>query len=213
MTNAQGTAKETAQETTNAQEARAARRSGRAQRPLVVFLPLTIFAAIAALFLIRLYAGDASRLPSALIGRPVPKFNLVAVLPDKPGLSDADLRQGHVTVVNVFASWCLQCREEHGVLTAIANDRALKAEGVSLVGLAYKDDPANTRHFLAEEGDPYAKIGADRNGMTGIDFGVYGVPETFIVRGDGTIAYKFIGPMTEEAWRSTLLPEIEKARR
>ena len=98
------------------------------------------------------------------------------------------------------------------MLTAIARDPQLAGQGVSLVGIAYKDDPANTTRFLKEEGDPFARIGADKTGMTGIDFGVYGVPETFIVRGDGTIAYKFIGPMTEASFRDTVLPEIEKAR-
>jgi cytochrome c biogenesis protein CcmG/thiol:disulfide interchange protein DsbE len=164
--------------------------------------------------LFRLFAGDASRLPSALIGSKVPAFNLAAVegLAAKPGLSDADLRQGHVTLVNVFASWCVPCHQEHAVLDLIANDAKLAAEGVSLVGIAYKDEPANTIRFLTQEGDPYGKIGADHSGRTGIDFGVYGVPETFIVKGDGTIAYKFIGPMSEASLHDTVLPEIEKAR-
>jgi cytochrome c biogenesis protein CcmG/thiol:disulfide interchange protein DsbE len=185
-------------------------------RVLLAFLPFVIFAGVAILFLVRLYwGGDASQLPSALIGSQVPKFNLAAVegLADKPGLTDADLRQGHVTLVNVFASWCVPCHQEHPVLALIAKDPKLAAEGVRLVGIAYKDEPANTSRFLAGEGDPYAKIGADRNGMTGIDFGVYGVPETFVVRGDGTIAYKFIGPMSEDALRDVVLPEIEKARK
>jgi cytochrome c biogenesis protein CcmG/thiol:disulfide interchange protein DsbE len=196
-------------------EADADRRTERTRRSILVFLPFVVFAGLAALFLLRLFAGDASRLPSALIGAKVPNFTLAAVegLAAKPGLSDADLRQGHVTLVNVFASWCVPCRQEHPVLAQIANDPKLAAEGVSLVGIAYKDEPANTSRFLAQQGDPYARIGADRSGMTGIDFGVYGVPETFVVKGDGTIAYKFIGPMDEAALRDTLLPEIEKARR
>jgi cytochrome c biogenesis protein CcmG/thiol:disulfide interchange protein DsbE len=196
-------------------EAEADRRTERTRRSVLVFLPFVVFAGLAVLFLLRLFAGDASRLPSALIGAKVPNFDLAAVegLAAKPGLSDADLRQGHVTLVNVFASWCVPCRQEHPVLAEIAKDAKLAAEGVSLVGIAYKDEPANTSRFLAREGDPYAKIGADRSGMTGIDFGVYGVPETFVVKGDGTIAYKFIGPMDEASLRDTLLPEIEKARR
>jgi cytochrome c biogenesis protein CcmG, thiol:disulfide interchange protein DsbE len=183
------------------------------RRLVLAFLPLLIFAAVAVLFLFRLYAGDASRIPSALIGTKVPQFNLAPVegLADKPGLTDADLRQGHVTLVNVFASWCGPCHQEHPVLALLAKDPKLAAAGVRLVGLAYKDEPANTTRFLTREGNPYARIGADRDGMTGIDFGVYGVPETFVVKGDGTIAYKFIGPMTEESIRDTLLPEIEKA--
>jgi cytochrome c biogenesis protein CcmG/thiol:disulfide interchange protein DsbE len=186
----------------------------RARRPVLAFLPVILFAGLVVLLLFRLFAGDPSQLPSALIGSKVPNFNLAAVegLASKPGLSDADLRQGHVTLVNVFASWCVPCHQEHAILALIAKDAKLAAEGVSLVAIAYKDEPANTRRFLAQEGDPYAKIGADRSGMTGIDFGVYGVPETFIVKGDGTIAYKFIGPMSEDSLRDTVLPEIEKAR-
>ena len=185
------------------------------RRPLLVFVPLAVFAALAALFVIRLYSGDASLLPSALIGREVPAFALPPVegLPDKPGLSDADLRQGKVTLVNVFASWCVPCHQEHELIMRLSADPALSRAGVRLFGLAYKDDPANIRGFLAEAGDPFAKIGADRKGRTAIDFGVYGVPETFIVKGDGTIAYRFVGPISAESYRDVILPEIEKALR
>jgi len=185
------------------------------RRPLLVFAPLAVFAALAALFVIRLYSGDASLLPSALIGREVPAFALPPVegLPDKPGLSDADLRQGKVTLVNVFASWCVPCHQEHELIMRLSTDPALSRAGVRLFGLAYKDDPANIRGFLAEAGDPFAKIGADRKGRTAIDFGVYGVPETFIVKGDGTIAYRFVGPISAESYRDVILPEIEKALR
>ncbi|WP_374305467.1 DsbE family thiol:disulfide interchange protein [Methylocella sp.] len=184
------------------------------RRPLLVFLPLVLFAALAALFFVRLFAGDASRLPSALIGRQVPAFTLPGVegLAGADGLSDADLRQGHVTILNVFASWCVPCREEHPVLSALAADPALKASGARLVGLAYKDAPANVKSFLGRLGSPYAMIGADEKGRAAIDLGVYGVPETFVIRGDGTIAYRFVGPLTEEALRQTLLPQVEKAR-
>jgi len=183
------------------------------RRPLLIFAPLVIFAALVALFLVRLYSGDASLLPSALIGRQVPGFVLPPVegLPDKPGFSDADLRQGKVTLVNVFASWCVPCHQEHEVIVRLAADPALSRAGVRLFGLAYKDDPANIRGFLAEAGDPFAKIGADLTGRTAIDWGVYGVPETFVVKGDGTIAYRFAGPVSEESYRDVILPEIEKA--
>ena len=185
------------------------------RRPLLVFVPLAVFAALAALFVIRLYSGDASLLPSALIGREVPAFALPPVegLPDKPGLSDADLRQGKVTLVNVFASWCVPCHQEHELIMRLSADPALSRAGVRLFGLAYKDDPANIRGFLAEAGDPFAKIGADRKGRTAIDWGVYGVPETFVVKGDGTIADRFVGPITAESYREVILPEIEKALR
>jgi cytochrome c biogenesis protein CcmG, thiol:disulfide interchange protein DsbE len=187
--------------------------SGR--RPLLVFVPLVFFAALAALFVIRLHSGDASLLPSALIGRQVPAFALPPVegLPDKPGFSDADLRQGNVTLVNVFASWCVPCHQEHQLIMRLSAEPAVARAGVRLFGLAYKDEPANITRFLAEAGDPFANIGADRKGRTAIDWGVYGVPETFVVKGDGTIAYRFVGPIGEESYRDVILPEIEKALR
>lgn len=177
------------------------------------FLPLIAFALLAALFLVRLFAGDASRLPSALIGKPAPAFDLPALagLPDTPGLSSKDLAQGHVSLINVFASWCGPCRQEHMTLMALSRDEALKAKGVALYGLSYKDEPANALSFLREGGNPFARVGYDPAGRTAIDFGVYGVPETFVVRGDGTIAYKFVGPLTPAAIATTLTPEIEKA--
>ncbi|HEX3429576.1 MAG TPA: DsbE family thiol:disulfide interchange protein [Rhizomicrobium sp.] len=186
-----------------------------ARRPLLVFVPLVLFAALAALFVIRLYSGDASLLPSALIGRQVPAFALPPVegLPDKPGFSDADLRQGNVTLVNVFASWCVPCRQEHRLIMRLSAEPAVVRAGVRLFGLAYKDEPANVARFLAEAGDPFANIGADRKGRTAIDWGIYGVPETFVVKGDGTIAYRFVGPIGEESYRNVILPEIEKALR
>jgi cytochrome c biogenesis protein CcmG/thiol:disulfide interchange protein DsbE len=185
------------------------------RRSLLIFVPLVLFAALAALFVIRLYSGDASLLPSALVGRQVPAFALPPVegLPDKPGFSDADLRQGKVTLVNVFASWCVPCHQEHELIMRLSTDPALSRARVRLFGLAYKDDPANITRFLAEAGDPFARIGADRKGRTAIDWGVYGVPETFIVKGDGTIAYRFVGPIGDESYREVILPEIEKALR
>ncbi|MDB5651306.1 MAG: periplasmic protein thiol/disulfide oxidoreductase DsbE [Hyphomicrobiales bacterium] len=180
--------------------------------PWLALLPLFAFGALAALFVIRLGAGDASRLPSPLIGKQVPVFTLPAIegLPGE-GFSDADLKAGHVTLVNVFASWCVPCREEHPLLMQIAKDPKLAAEGVRLFGLNYKDEPANARNFLAEAGTPYARIGADRPGRAAIDWGVYGVPETFVVRGDGTIAYKQIGPISQESLRDNIMPAINAA--
>jgi cytochrome c biogenesis protein CcmG, thiol:disulfide interchange protein DsbE len=176
-------------------------------------VPAVAFAALAALFFVRLYSGDASLLPSALIGRPVPHFDLPPLggMPT-PGLSDADLRQGRVSLVNVFASWCVPCHTEHPVLMEIARNPELK-DRVSLVGLAYKDQPENTRRFLGEGGNPFARIGVDQSGRTGIDFGVYGVPETYVVKPDGTIAYRFVGPLSEESFRQVLLPQIVAASR
>jgi cytochrome c biogenesis protein CcmG/thiol:disulfide interchange protein DsbE len=186
-----------------------------ARRPLHVFVPLVLFAALMALFVIRLYSGDASLLPSALIGRQIPAFVLPPVegFSDKPGFSDTDLRQGKVTLVNVFASWCWPCHQEHELIMRLSEDPALLRTGVRVFGLAYKDEPENIRRFLAEAGDPFARIGTDRKGRTAIDFGVYGVPETFVVKGDGTIAFRFAGPVGEESYRDVILPEIEKALR
>jgi cytochrome c biogenesis protein CcmG/thiol:disulfide interchange protein DsbE len=177
------------------------------------FLPLVLFALLAALFLLRLFAGDASRIPSALIGKPAPVFALPALdgLQNTPGLSTEDLKKGHVSLVNIFASWCAPCRQEHPVLMAIARDERLKEKGVEVYGLSYKDEPANSLGFLQEGGNPFTRIGVDPAGRTAIDFGVYGVPETFVIKGDGTIAYKFIGPLTASAVATVLLPEIEKA--
>jgi cytochrome c biogenesis protein CcmG, thiol:disulfide interchange protein DsbE len=180
------------------------------RRILLTLAPLLIFGILAALFYLRLFAGDASKIPSALIGQSAPRLDLPA-LDGAAGLKDADLRQGHVSVVNIFASWCAPCHEEHAVLLDLAADKALAAKGVRLVGIAQKDDPENVRRFLGAKGDPYASVGVDRNGEAGIEWGVYGVPETFIVKGDGTIAFKLVGPMTAETLASVVRPEIEKA--
>jgi cytochrome c biogenesis protein CcmG/thiol:disulfide interchange protein DsbE len=179
------------------------------RRGLLTLLPLLIFGALAALFFVRLFAGDASKIPSALIGQSAPALDLPAL--DGGGLKDADLRQGHVSVVNVFASWCLPCHEEHALLLDLAADKALAAKGLRVIGVAQKDEPENVRRFLGAKGDPYAKVGLDRDGRAGIEWGVYGVPETFIVKGDGTVAFKLIGPMSAQTLASVVRPEIEKA--
>jgi cytochrome c biogenesis protein CcmG/thiol:disulfide interchange protein DsbE len=177
------------------------------------FLPLILFMMLAGLFLLRLFAGDAARIPSALIGKPAPAFELAALsgLDATPGLSSKDLRAGHVSLVNIFASWCAPCRQEHPVLMSLAQDEKLKTLGVEIYGLSYKDETGNARDFLKAEGNPFARVGVDPAGRTAIDFGVYGVPETFVVTGDGTIAYKFIGPLTQAAAATILIPEIRKA--
>ena len=186
----------------NRPEAEAPRR-----RSPLVFLPLVAFLALAGLLLLRLFAGDASRLPSALIGHPAPAFDLAPVAGlGKPGLTTADLTRGDVTLVNVFASWCVPCRQEAPALMLLSQG------GTKIVGIAYKDQPDNTRRFLGREGDPYAAVGADVTGRTGIDFGVYGVPETYVVTGDGTISAKIVGPLTEENIQDQLLPAIARAK-
>ena len=174
---------------------------------MLVFLPLLGFLGLAVLFKSYLRSGyDASHLPSALINEPAPGFALPAVPgTGVPGLSVGDLKAGRATVLNVFASWCVPCHQEHPTLGR------LQAAGVNLVGIAYKDEAENTRRFLGQDGNPYRAVGADTSGRTGIDFGVTGVPETYVIRGDGTITAKIVGPLTPEIVRDTLMPAVAKA--
>ncbi|MEP5515749.1 MAG: DsbE family thiol:disulfide interchange protein [Bauldia litoralis] len=178
------------------------------RRPrLIMLLPLFVFVALAAGFLIRLETGgNPDAIPSALIGRPAPDFDLPPLEGvARPGLARADL-EGGVTVVNVFASWCGPCRIEHPQLMELAKD-----DGINLVAINYKDQPGNARRFLTDLGNPYAAIGVDPNGRAGIDWGLYGVPETFIIDATGTIRYKHIGPIGEDTLAEVIRPEIEKA--
>ena len=179
-------------------------------RRWLAYLPLAVFIALAWLLFMRLNAGDPASIPSTLIGQSAPPLTLPS-LDGGAGLTDADLRAGHVSVVNIFASWCEPCHYEHEFLMTLAADPSLRAKGVAIYGVAQKDSAENIRRFLGAKGDPYAKLGLDADGRASIDWGVYGVPETFIVKGDGTIAYKFIGPMDAQALASVVLPEIEKA--
>lgn len=179
----------------------------RPSRRLFVLLPLAAFLALAALFLTQLLSGrDASTIPSALIGSPAPVTDLPP-LPGSPlpGLSSAAFK-GKVTLVNVWASWCAPCREEHPVLLALSQDRRFE-----LAGLNYKDKPENALGFLGELGNPFTAIGADTAGRTAIDWGVYGVPESFLIGRDGTIILKHVGPLTPEAVATEIMPAIEKA--
>ena len=184
----------------------------RRRLPILAALPLVAILALGGLFLARLGAGDASRLPSALIGQAAPKLQLPG-LDGGVSLTGADVRRGHVTLVNIFASWCQPCHIEHEFLLNLAGDADLKAKGVEILGVAQKDSADNIRRFLGAAGDPYAKVGLDGDGRAGIDWGVYGVPETFIVNGDGIIVYKFVGPMDAESLEKTVKPEILKAMR
>jgi len=177
-------------------------------RPGLALIPLLVFLALAGLLWARLGAGDASQLPSALIDHPAPPLPAAGL----DGPSDVDLRGGRVTIVNIFGSWCAPCHEEQPALMALAKDADVKAGKINFVGVAQKDSPENIRRFLAADGNPYTRIVLDPNGRSGIDWGVYGVPETYVVRGDGTIAYKFIGPLTEETLKAVLLPQIRKAQ-
>ncbi len=172
---------------------------------LVLFLPLAVFLGLALLFLSQLRTGDPSKLPSALINKPVPEFALPQ-LEDFPGdgLSDEMLAKG-VHVINVWASWCGPCREEHPFLMTLGEDKRF-----NLAGLNYKDAAENARRFLVTLDNPYTTIGVDAKGRTAIDWGVYGVPETFIVK-DGTIVHKFVGPLSEAAIAENFGPALEKA--
>lgn len=177
------------------------------RRRLFVLLPLLIFLGLAGLFLSQLLSGrDVSEVPSALIGQPAPQTNLPALEGSNlPGL-DSKLFAGKVTLVNVFASWCAPCREEHPVLLALAQDKRFV-----MAALNYKDRPENARRFLGDLGNPFQAIGVDEAGGTAIDWGVYGVPETFVIGKDGKIAYKHVGPLTPETVQTLLLPQIDKA--
>jgi cytochrome c biogenesis protein CcmG, thiol:disulfide interchange protein DsbE len=185
--------------------------AGAWRRRMLVLVPLVAFLALAVLFVLRLGTGDPSRIPSALIGRPAPPTDLPP-LPGLerngqavPGLNSAEF-QGHVTVLNVWASWCVPCREEAALLlTVAANPR------VRVVGMNYKDQPDNARRFLGRYGNPFAANGIDGNGRAAIEWGVYGVPETFVIGRDGRIAYKLIGPITPDNLETALQPAIEKA--
>ncbi len=180
-------------------------------RRLLVVLPLVLFLGLAALFYMRLFAGDSSRIPSALIGRPAPQTELPAVAglerngAPVPGIVSADF-QNAVTVVNVWASWCVPCHDEAPLLLRLANDPRIR-----VVGINYKDQPDNARRFLGRYGNPFVAAGADANGRAAIEWGVYGVPETFIVGRDGKIAYKLVGPITPDNLDRAIKPELEKA--
>jgi len=172
----------------------AASTSAPRRRSLLMALPLLVFAALAALFWLRLGDGDPSRIPSALIGHEAPQIALPALagLNDEgkevPGLDPA-MFKGKVTLVNVWASWCIPCHDEAPLLTELGKDKRLQ-----MVGINYKDTPDNARRFLGRYGNPFGVVGVDGNGRAGIEWGVYGVPETFVVGRDGTIAYKLVGP-------------------
>jgi cytochrome c biogenesis protein CcmG/thiol:disulfide interchange protein DsbE len=174
-------------------------------------LPLIAFAALAALFWFRLGSGDPSRIPSALIGRSAPQTALPALGgllnsgTQVPGL-DPSIFKGKVSIVNVWASWCVPCHDEAPLLTELSQDKRLQ-----IVGINYKDSPDNARRFLGRYGNPFGMVGVDANGRASIEWGVYGVPETFIVGREGTIVYKLVGPLTPDNVDTVLRAEIDKA--
>src|ERR1700748_2165618 len=182
-----------------------------ARRSFLMLLPLIIFAGLALLFWLRLGDGDPSKIPSALIGHPAPQTTLPPLTgltidgTQVPGLDPA-MFKGKVSVVTVWASWCVPCHDEAPLFTELGKDKRLQ-----LVGINYKDAPDNARRFLGRYRNPFGIVGVDGNGRAAIEWGVYGVPETFIVGRDGKIAYKLVGPVTPENIDTVLKTEIDKA--
>ncbi|MEO0730291.1 MAG: DsbE family thiol:disulfide interchange protein [Pseudomonadota bacterium] len=183
------------------------------RRSWIVYLPIVIFAGIAIMFGFALFAGDPSRIPSALIGKPAP----TRALPPLEGLtrqgqpvpsfSGTELANGEPAIVNFWASWCGPCVDEHPLLIELA-----QKTGVPIYGVNYKDPGGNGLKFLQRLGNPYAGVGVDADGSASIDWGVYGMPETFVIDGQGRITYKHIGPITRATLESRILPAIAKAR-
>lgn len=176
-------------------------------RYLLAALPLVLFAGLAGVFMTQLQSGrDVSEIPSALIGTRAPTLNLAALDgSERPALTTSAIA-GKLTLVNVFASWCVPCRQEHPMLLELSKDPR-----VNVVGINYKDRNDNALRFLGELGNPYAAIGVDPNGKAAIDWGVYGIPESYLVGPDGTILYKKVGPFDPESFETQLMPAIEKA--
>lgn len=189
-----------------------AKRTGLSSVSWVMLLPLAIFIVLTGLFAAGLNSGDPSQLPSVLIGKPVPAFTLPALPelkgPDGgvPGFANEDLAKGKISIVNVWASWCIPCHQEHPFLMKLSEN-----SGVPLYGLNYKDRATPARRFLGRYGNPYVAVGVDKNGKTAIDWGVYGVPETFIVNGAGHIIYKHVGPINSDIIAQKLMPAIRAA--
>jgi cytochrome c biogenesis protein CcmG/thiol:disulfide interchange protein DsbE len=181
------------------------------RRRLFVIIPLIGFVGLAMVFYKGLHVIDPSQIPSALIGHPAPQTALPPVAgllrdgAQVPGLDPAAFN-GQVSLINVWASWCVPCHEEAPLLMRLAQDKRIR-----LIGINYKDQPENARRFLGRYGDPFAVNGADENGRAAIEWGVYGVPESFVVGRDAHIAFKLIGPITPDNFGAVLTPEIEKA--
>ncbi len=172
---------------------------------LLYLLPLLLLAGLGALFLIQMEKpNEGGRLPSALIGKPAPAIEMKGLEPS-PGFGPKDLADGEVKIVNFWASWCAPCRVEHSLFARLKGR-------VQLWGVNYKDKPENALGFLDELGDPFERIGVDPEGRAALEWGVYGVPETYVVDGEGRIVWKHVGPLTPEAIRDDILPAVERAR-
>lgn len=170
---------------------------------LILFVPLALFLVLVGYFAIGL-TKDPSKLPSAMIDQPAPQFDLPPVAEGGQGLATADLKGG-VQLVNVYASWCAPCRIEHPLLMRMAQE-----EGVTIHGIAYKDKPVDSQRFLSLLGNPYDRIGLDLDGRVGIDWGVYGVPETYVVDREGRIRYRHVGPLMPADVENKILPMVRE---
>lgn len=182
-------------------------------RRRILIVPGLVVAALTGLFYFALKKGDPSKIPSALIGKPVPQVTFIPVegLVEAgnpvPAFDPKTLAGGTPTVVNFWASWCLPCVDEHPLLIELA-----KRTGVTIVGVNYKDQPVNARRFLSRYGNPFKAVGADPAGSGAIEWGVYGMPETFVVDGRGIIVYKHVGPISPEALEKRMIPAVEAAK-
>ncbi len=172
---------------------------------LVIYLPVLIFAGLAGIFLLQLTSGkDMSELPSALLGREAPRLDLPALKGlGVPGIVVTDIANGKPSIVNIWASWCAPCRAEHPVLMSLA-----ERDDVALLGINYKDSDENALRFLGALGNPFDAVGVDQSGRAVIDWGFYGVPETFLVNGAGQVVYKIVGPITAEK-HAELIAKLE----
>lgn len=178
------------------------------RRRLLFLLPALLFAALAAYLVVALAPErDPSLVPSARIDDPVPAFALPGLLDEGSGLASDDLAKGEVSLVNFYASWCVPCRVEHPLLMRLAEE-----EDIPLYGIAYKDKPADSRAWIEKLGNPFRRIGVDLEGRTAIDFGVYGVPETYVIDREGRIRYRHVGPLTPQVVEETILPLVAELR-
>lgn len=177
-------------------------------------VPVLVFSGVAIFFALALHSGDPSRLPSTLIGKPVPQsvFPPIEGLETdgkpEPGFSSADLAKGKVSVVNYWASWCEPCVAEHPLLVELKT-----TTGVDIYGVNYKDQAAAARRFIGRYGNPYTAVGTDASGRAAIDWGVYGTPETFVINGQGEVVYKHVGPLSSDSLTAKIIPAVETARR
>ena len=198
----------------DAQDSSSTTHATKPRRPAaLVLLPVVLFGVLAVFFAYALVTGDPSRLPSVLVGKAPPEFALPAVdelVTDGkpvPGLSNTDLSEAGVSIVNVWASWCGPCHQEHPYLVQLA-----ERSGVPLFGINYKDKVPDARRFLGRYGNPFQRVGVDASGRTAIDFGVYGVPETYLIDRSGNIAYRHVGPVLPDNLDNVLLPLVEKLK-